>query len=1276
MAISYLGAGAVGTGTTSVTPGDIATKNTGDGFLIVVMTKPDTATINTPTGWTLIANVAGGGGTAGNLQGPTRQAWFFREKDANWSAFPTISVTSGSPSATQAYRFTKAAGQLWNIAGATGVYGTSATVTVASATMGSDPGLTSGDMVFVGYSGMTAAPTWSAQSISATGATFSAAVEVTEAMENTAGNDVGGMVFNSTVTAGTATAAPTTTATSSAANRGTIAVVRLREEAPPVSKTASESISLTVTEGTPDLVQETPVVNPYATKNSASPTTSDVIPTFTPRANSYVIVYAWTDSGTGNADISDTASGAWATAVSTGLTNSKIFCFIQEVGTSPQPISATLSYTSSVYTGYGVVDVLKDNWLYNNSRTNVQASGSPTLSGTLPATPASGDLIITFFAQNDDSASGVPIPTGFTSALYSGHSAGTFEPNRISYSTTFTSTSTSVVQDETGLASGGIITRFTPATPSTPKSGTDSAALSISETISFFKTITASDSAAISVSEGRDLNKGINNRNPNPSFETSLGSTSTANATITRVQDVTAWDGEYVAVAAIDASGGSGTLAVTESTPILPNTQYTVAIRYRLRSGTPAGTQRMAIRQYDASGSSAGSTNTSMTAPDSTWRTISSTFTTAADATDLRLGYVSTLGATSEIDIDGVQVNLGPTLLSYDPQSTTTTNVPANESNALSVSESTEQIVSASRTDTASLAVAESVAITKSFTANDSVALSVAETRSIASSLSVTDGASIGVSESTASSRTISATDTSAVGVTESTGVQADAFLPGQDTAALGVTETVTLEVFVSRVDSAAITVGDISATAVSLSTNDGAGLFVVDSSALSVLSLVSASDTATLGMSETVAISSTLSATDASAISVSETTGFTRNLAVSDSLGIALSETAANFVEAPASDTLTIAANESTAQFRTISGSDGLTIALDDVGGLFKAVTAEDTISLTITSVANNSATAPAQESVALAVTEQVSIYAATPATDSIGVGLDEQASVMVSLSVADGISVILSDTGSLFMEKLATDGATILVTEVAIDSVIGAEQASDTLGVGLSESIAIWVPANAADGGAVAVTEARQIATASSKSDTLSIVLTETRALFVEVNASDTLSVSMAESANNSETNFFAAADSGSLAVYETSSVNVLLSRHDSAVISLEEAITQFGSRPGSDALIVGLTETASVQVSIDGSSGNFSTDHGFEPVALSVTETATVMIPVEAIDTAALGVIDSGQAVGREADTVLVLVYENGQWNQGTMMVYRAGSWRVAHPHVYSDGEWYSD
>ncbi len=227
MPVAFQSVGTVGVGSTSVTAGLPASLATGDGVLLRVLAKPDTATIVTPTDWTLIVDVAGGGGTQGNGTGPSRQAVFWREKDAGWSTMPAVTVTSGNASAAIAERWTKDTGAAWAVAAASGAY--SGNGTAWSAAMDVDPGLIIGDGVSVGCSNQDDAPTWSAQAIAATGATFGSVTERSEAVSTTTGQDLGGMVFTAAVTAGPASAAATVTGTASAASRGTTALVRLRQ---------------------------------------------------------------------------------------------------------------------------------------------------------------------------------------------------------------------------------------------------------------------------------------------------------------------------------------------------------------------------------------------------------------------------------------------------------------------------------------------------------------------------------------------------------------------------------------------------------------------------------------------------------------------------------------------------------------------------------------------------------------------------------------------------------------------------------------------------------------------------------------------------------------------------------------------------------------------------------------------------------------------------------------------------------------------------------------
>lgn len=243
MAIAYKSQSAVTNGSVTVAPVLPTGTASGDLVVVFVTTKPDTATIVVPANWTLQVDVAGGGGSTGNGSGPTRGAWLSREYDGVWS-MPSISITNGNSSAAIAISYSKSSGNNWAYGASSAVYGVAGTVTAVSAVMGANPGITAGDFVLFGATSMDEAPTWSAQSYTATG--ISAAGTMTErsdVIETTIGSDVGGMVAQFANPTGTSSAAPTFTATTSVATRGTIALLRLREVAGNITASPSATSS-------------------------------------------------------------------------------------------------------------------------------------------------------------------------------------------------------------------------------------------------------------------------------------------------------------------------------------------------------------------------------------------------------------------------------------------------------------------------------------------------------------------------------------------------------------------------------------------------------------------------------------------------------------------------------------------------------------------------------------------------------------------------------------------------------------------------------------------------------------------------------------------------------------------------------------------------------------------------------------------------------------------------------------------------------------------------
>lgn len=228
MAVTHAFTGSVNTGTTSVAPSPGGTVTQNHRSLLFVGTKPETATIVTPAGWTSILDVTGGTGTTGADTGPTRLAVFYRE--GGFSGAQTVTVTSGNTSWGVVYTAQCAATEGWGSNGATSGDDTTGGSNAYSATCAADPGWIDGDLVVVAACIPTDAHTSaSAQSVTATGISGGTTTSRATADSGT-GSDIGGNVFERSGAIGTASAAPAVSATFNPATNtyGPCVVVRLR----------------------------------------------------------------------------------------------------------------------------------------------------------------------------------------------------------------------------------------------------------------------------------------------------------------------------------------------------------------------------------------------------------------------------------------------------------------------------------------------------------------------------------------------------------------------------------------------------------------------------------------------------------------------------------------------------------------------------------------------------------------------------------------------------------------------------------------------------------------------------------------------------------------------------------------------------------------------------------------------------------------------------------------------------------------------------------------
>lgn len=230
-------------GGTTVSPAYPAGILATDVVLIFTGQKPSTAnggTVTTPAGWTLVDQLTAAGGygtTLGADTGNTNlRVYKWDAPVAGQTGTRALTLTQNNVSWAFMVRVPTGGGAITH-GSATGQRTTTPTSPMAIALTNNATNPTafqSGDLAIWAMcvpTDVTTPAQFSAESVTATGATFATAVEINEP-DSTTGNDIGGYSARATVTAGSSTTAPTVTATLAGTLtnvRGPVVLVRVRE---------------------------------------------------------------------------------------------------------------------------------------------------------------------------------------------------------------------------------------------------------------------------------------------------------------------------------------------------------------------------------------------------------------------------------------------------------------------------------------------------------------------------------------------------------------------------------------------------------------------------------------------------------------------------------------------------------------------------------------------------------------------------------------------------------------------------------------------------------------------------------------------------------------------------------------------------------------------------------------------------------------------------------------------------------------------------------------
>jgi hypothetical protein len=221
----------------------------GDIVLALCVAKATVAgsVVSTPSdgAWTKqFERLGGGDGTVVPTtdQGETTVIAYTREKTSGWTissvggaTMLTLDLTAGSnPSTASAIPLVYFKDEAtWDIAVTTGEYGVGTTTATPSVVMDDNLDIAAGDRLIAVISHMADAVSWSAEGFTVPGCTIGTVNEISDQLRNSQSFDIGGVVFDAEVTAGTSSGAATVTATADPVRvgRGAIGLIRLREVA-------------------------------------------------------------------------------------------------------------------------------------------------------------------------------------------------------------------------------------------------------------------------------------------------------------------------------------------------------------------------------------------------------------------------------------------------------------------------------------------------------------------------------------------------------------------------------------------------------------------------------------------------------------------------------------------------------------------------------------------------------------------------------------------------------------------------------------------------------------------------------------------------------------------------------------------------------------------------------------------------------------------------------------------------------------------------------------
>lgn len=420
----------------------------GDLQIAVLAIRPSSATIDTPSGWTLLDSRTGtDGGAEGADTGSVGLYWFYKVSDGSEGVANQAFTATGTPSIWIG-SVMKARSATGTYSLAAGGYSINADATNWNGTLDTDIGLTQGDLILTAGAQNGNLSNTSAWDLTAIGVSQRSTTNEHGEFTTTAGNQVEIGLAETQIFEGTSTAEPDITLTHSAAVSGAVTAVRIRQGA------GTNRTDTWVRSGGPQLPGTTSISLPYPShevgdmfvmlvgnRDSTDPTP--------------VTPDGWTSLGS-------YIGGAGTFGADAG--NARITAFYREA-TSRRFGTQIVTVSASSVTVAQMITIHRDSvtsWLIDSDGGSDNSAGtawSVTGSGIDLSYNLEGDLVIVGSAMNTDAR------------LYSGHaiSASGITFGDVTQTSEYRTTTGNDMTLEvvTGRVSGGSATGVVPTFTST-----------------------------------------------------------------------------------------------------------------------------------------------------------------------------------------------------------------------------------------------------------------------------------------------------------------------------------------------------------------------------------------------------------------------------------------------------------------------------------------------------------------------------------------------------------------------------------------------------------------------------------------------------------------------------------------------------------------------------------------------------------------------------------------------------------------------------------------